>query len=376
MGAPATATRVLARLWPAVALILIVLAIALLTGALAGLVIERVVILMLINMVMVIGLYVFSGVSGVISFGHLSFAALGAYMCAWLTIPTALKQSLFADMPGFMRWVLDVEIGLLPAVVAGGLFAALFALVIAPAFVRMNGVQAGIATLALLAVVYTVLISWRELTRGASTMIGVPADMTLTIAAGGAIAAIAIAFAYQSSSRGLVTRASREDLVAARSVGIRVPLERTGAWVLSAFVVGCGGALYSHFLTTFNPNAFYLAATFVILAMLVLGGVSSLAGAVVGTIAFSVLSEVLRRVQGGDLGPELPAGTAEVVLAGLLLLMLIKRPAGLMGGREIGWPPRWRRAAGPGAPGPSPGTPPAGPPAEPVAVGGDRGGAR
>ncbi len=336
--------RLRAGIWPPLALSVLVVLVALLVGGAGDVVIERVAILALINMVIVVGLWSFSGVTGVVSFGHVSFAAIGAYACAYLTIPVAMKRGLFPEMPGFLDFLLTVHTDFPTAIVLSGLTAALFALVVAPAFVRLSGVQAGIATLALLAVVYNVLLNWEQVTRGSSTMIGVPADLRLATAALWSVVAICVAWAFARSRVGLRARAAREDEAAARSLGLRVVADRTVAWCLSAFLVGCGGALYAHFITTFNPDQFYLQLTFVVLAMLVLGGIGSLSGAVLGTVVYSLLAELLRRLQGGEwIGLDLPAGTAEVVLAALLLLMLVKRPSGLTGGRELPLP-RWPRA--------------------------------
>jgi branched-chain amino acid transport system permease protein len=351
------AQRLREGVWPPVALAVAIVVVAALAGATGDVVIRRVAILALINLVLVVGLWTFSGVTGVVSFGHVSFAAIGAYACAYLTIPVAMKRGLFPEMPGFLDFLLTVHASFPVAVVLSGLAAAVFALVVAPAFVRLDGVQAGIATLALLAVVYNVLLNWEEVTRGSSTMIGVPADLRLGTAAVWAVAAVAIAWLFARSRVGLRARAAREDGAAARSLGLRVVADRTVAWCLSAFVVGCGGALYAHFITTFNPDQFYLGLTFVLLAMLVLGGIGSLTGAVVGVAVYSLLAELLRRLQGGSwTGVELPAGTAEVVLAALLLVMLIKRPRGLTGGREVPWPARrGPRAAAAAPPAPRPG---------------------
>jgi len=319
---------------------------ALLIGANGDVVIERTATLLAINLTIAVAFHVFSGNSGVLSFGHLAFVAFGAYVCALLTIPANLKTSLFPDMPGFLDWILDVELGLLPAALIAGVCAALLALVVAPALMRLSGLPAGISTLALLVIVYTVLLHWEEVTRGSSTMIGVPADVQLGGATILACAAIAIAWIYQRSRSGLRLRASREDDIAASALGVRVAADRTRAWALSAFLAGVGGAFYSHFITTFTPSEFYLEATFMIIAMVVVGGLGSLTGTVLGVVVISVLDDLLGRAQdGGLLGISLPAGSAAVGVAVLLLAMLIKRPDGLTGGRELPLPRAWRRGA-------------------------------
>ena len=112
--------------------------------------------------------------------------------------------------------------------------------------------------------------------------------------------------------------------------------------------MGVAGALFGMFIGSFNPDAFFLNITFLMIAMLVIGGTTSLAGAVVGTLAISAVSEFLRRVEGGvDLGfvhVSAQPGLREVALALAMLAILIFRPRGLMGGRELGWPFRARSA--------------------------------
>lgn len=340
--------RVIRAVWVPFVLIALLALGAVLVKLNGDLVVERTATLMAVNLVIAIALYLFSGNSGVLSFGHLAFVGLGAYICALLTIPPALKESLFPEMPGFLHWILAVHLGLIPAALIAGLAAALLALVAAPALMRLSGLAAGIGTLALLVIVYTVLLNWEQVTRGSNTMIGVPADLTLWGALAASMVAIVVAWAYQRSRWGLKLRASREDEVAARSLGVTVPTTRGFAWILSAFLAGAAGAFYSHFITTFTPEVFYLEATFVILVMVVVGGIGSLTGAVVGVVLISAVQFELGRLQNGDLigGVTLPAGTVEVVVAVILLLILVVRPDGLSRGREVPLPRRWRRSGG------------------------------
>ena len=296
---------------------------------------------MFVTVVLVIGLQIFSGNSGILSFGHVAFMAIGAYVSALLTIPPELKKATFTDMPGFLDWIIDVEMGTIPSTLVGGAVAAVFAIIVAPPIVRLAGVPAGIATLALLVIVYTFNIQTTSITRGTSTMIGVPATTTITSALLWAFLAVIAAFIYQASRRGMRLRASRENEAAARSVGVSIPVERGVAWVISAFVMGIGGALYGHYIIAFSAGEFYFAATFNIVLMLVLGGMTSVSGAVVGVLFVTVLKEVLREIETGPLAGEYP-GFTELLLAAVLLLVLIWRPRGLTAGHEIPWPGEWR----------------------------------
>ena len=122
-------------------------------------------------------------------------------------------------------------------------------------------------------------------------MAGVPITTTPTRVLVWCLIAMVAVFLFQESRWGLRLRASREDEVAARASGIGVYNERRTAWILSSFIVGIGGALYGQFLGTFNADAFYFTITFMVIAMLVVGGRTSLAGAVIGSGFISIVAE-------------------------------------------------------------------------------------
>jgi branched-chain amino acid transport system permease protein len=329
------------RLWVPAALCALLWISYLIAQFMLGAEYQQITLNMFITVVLVLGLQIFSGNSGILSFGHVAFMAIGAYVSALLTIPPALKEATFTDMPGFLDWILDVEMATVPSTLVAGAVAAVFAIIVAPPIVRLAGVPAGIATLALLVIVYTFNIQTTSITRGTSTMIGVPATTTITSALVWAFLAVVAAFVYQASRRGLRLRATRENEAAARSVGVSIPVERGVAWVLSMFVMGVGGALYAHYIIAFSAGEFYVAATFNIVLMLVLGGMTSVSGAVIGVVFVTVLKEVLREIETGPLAGEYP-GFTELLLAAILLLVLIWRPRGLTAGHEIPWPGAWR----------------------------------
>jgi branched-chain amino acid transport system permease protein len=137
-------------------------------------------------------------------------------------------------------------------------------------------------------------------------------------------------------------RATREDPAAASAAGVSVYRQRLGAFVVSGVLAGFAGGLYVHLLPL-NTEVVYLDLTFVTLAMLVVGGATSLWGAVVGALAVSALDSFLAEAEngvsifGGTL--DLPAGTRVVVVSTLMAAVLILRPSGITGGREfpVGW---------------------------------------
>lgn len=290
----------------------------------------------LIKLVVVIGLFIFIGNTGVISFGHMSFMAIGAYVSAWLTIAPMMKQMRLHDLPDFIQTTqLDVFSASLFAGVAGGLAA----FVVGIPLLRLTGISASIGTFAVMIVTNSVAGNWDGLTGGRGSLIGLPVYVTPWVACAWSIAALVIAWALTRSRLGLMIRAARGDEVAARAAGVNIYRQRLIALVVSGFVMGIGGSLYGHFLGILSANAFFLDLTFITLAMLVVGGMESLSGAVVGTLLVSLLLEILRRFEGGfgiagvSVG-EMP-GLAEVGLAIVMLCVLIARPAGIMGGRDL-----------------------------------------
>jgi branched-chain amino acid transport system permease protein len=321
--------------------ILLVLGLAVIVGAaeLAGGSLDAIVTETLIYVVIVVGLQVFVGNTGIISFGHVAFMLVAAYATTWQTCCIGLK-SLY--MPGLPPALLEGSVPLLPAAFLASLLAAAFALIVGLPLMRLSGIAAGIALFGVLAALKSVYQNWNSWTAGTSSIIGLPIYVNVVVAFGAAAFAIFAAFLFQRSRHGVMLRAAREDEVAARSVGINVFSLRVAANVLSGFLVGIGGVLYVHYLGMVSVDIFWLDMTFVTLAMLVVGGMRSLSGAVVGVVVVRAVTELLRRAEDGfhvdGLSLSLPAGTQAVALAIVLLAILIFRPDGLLGDYELSWP--------------------------------------
>ena len=304
---------------------------------------------MFINIMVVVGLYVFVGNSGLLSFGHISFMCLGAYMTAWLAIPPVMKSITLKGLPS---WLLHTQLPMWVATPISGLFAALFALVVGRVIMRLSGIAASIATFGLLGVVNNVYSNWDSVTGGQGSIVGIPPTMNVWIGWLGAAVAIVIAYLYAISRSGLALRATRDESVAASASGIDIVRERLIAFVVSAFIIGIAGALYAHFLSIVNPGAFYLRTTFITLSMLVVGGMYSLSGAVTGVVTISVLIELFRNLEKGiSLGAfkvALPNGVQEIAIGIITIVILMYLPTGLTRNREFswrGWPMlrRWSR---------------------------------
>ncbi|BCP52223.1 branched-chain amino acid ABC transporter permease [Kaistia sp. 32K] len=294
---------------------------------------------LLVYVVLVVGLQIFIGNSGIVSFGHIVFGLVAAYASTWQTCCSGLKSFY---MPGLPAFLLDNSIPVLPAALLAGLVAVLFALVIGVPLMRLSGIASGIALFGVLAMVKAVYETWDGWTAGTSSIIGLPRYVDLPVALGAASAAIVIAFLFRNSRYGLMLRAAREDEVAARAAGIPVVRLRILAHLVSAFVIGIGGVLYVHYIGTISVDVFWLDMTFLTLAMLVVGGLRSVTGAVVGVVLVRLVTELLRLLEDGvGIGGHVlvfPPGSQQAALAIVLLVILLFRPEGLYGSRELTWP--------------------------------------
>ena len=289
----------------------------------------------LVMVAMVVALYVFVGNSGVLSFGHISFFAVGAWTAGVLSVPEAEKPAFMPYLFGFLR---DTTVGNIPSLVLAAVAGGVFALLVGLPLMRLSGLAAGIATFAVLEITNNVLRYYEKVGPGLNTFSSVPETTDLQQAALGALVVIVIAFAYQRSRFGRQLRAAREDPAAARAVGVSIYRQRLGAFALSGFLAGLAGGLYVHFIPL-QVDGVYLDLTFITLAMLVIGGATSLWGAVVGALAVSALDSVLANAETGIevLGRsfDVPAGTRLVVVSALMAVVLILRPSGLTGGKEL-----------------------------------------
>ena len=313
--------------------LLVVLA---LVGALGDPYLERVVILLGINIILVVSLNLSNGFTGVFSLGHVGFMAIGAYTSSILSLTVATKAQNLPDLP---PWLAQLQVGFLPAVLAGGLLAASIALLIGIPLMRLSGHYVAVATLGFLVIVHIVLINWTEFTRGARTFSGVVSHTTLWWVAAWLVVTIYVVWRIVRSPYGRAMVAVRENEIAAQAIGVNVLRSRILAFVVSAFLTAVGGALWAHHITSFSPAAFYFAQTFNLIIMLVIGGMGSITGSVLGTLLVTLLSEVLRNAElGVHLGPiELPPlyGLSQILLAVVFVLVILFRRKGLMGDREL-----------------------------------------
>jgi branched-chain amino acid transport system permease protein len=298
--------------------------------------IKRIVIGLGINIILVVSLNLSNGFTGVFSLGHIGFMAIGAYTSAVLTLPILLKT---VNLPNLFPWLGHLEMSFLPAALIGGFVSMIIALLVGLPLLRLNGSYISVATMGFLVIVRVILINWDAVTRGARTFSGVPSYTTIWNVWIWVVLTTYVVLQLKNSSFGRQTMAMRDNEIAAQSLGINKLRVRLLAFCLSAFFTGIAGALWAHFIMSFSPNSFYFTKAFSVITMLIVGGLGSISGSVVGSVAITILSEVLRNLERSfNLGfihiPPL-YGASQVIMAVIFILILVFKPNGISNGKEI-----------------------------------------
>jgi branched-chain amino acid transport system permease protein len=324
-----------------IVLTMMLLVIAVAAELIGNVLFERVAITLFINLTLVLGLQVFMGNSGILSFAHIGFMGIGAYASVLLSMSPEMKTMALPDLP---PWLNIVHFPFAASIVCGAVVAAILAALLSYPLMRLSDASAVITSFALLVVIHTILVHWKTVTNGPQTLFGVDRHTHLWTSVLWGCIFVLVAYWFKESRIGLQLRASRDEREAASTIGINMVVVRWKGFILSAFIAGMGGGLWAHFITSFSPKAFYLKETFVILSMLVIGGPGSVSGAVIGTVVVTGVFEGLRGLENqlnlSQIVSIQVIGLTEIVLSLALILILILRPGGIMGGREISWPTR------------------------------------
>jgi branched-chain amino acid transport system permease protein len=330
--------------------LLILVAVLLVIDLAASAYIQRVVMGLGISIILVVSLNLLNGFTGVFSLGQVGFMAIGAYAAAILTLPISLKS---VNLPELPAWLGEVQAPFLLATLAGAILATVIAFLVGLSLMRLTGPYVAVATLGFLVIVQVILVNWDRMTRGARTFSGVPPYTTLWWVWGWAVLTTYVVWRLVRSAYGRRMMAVRDNEVAAQALGVSVMRARLLAFCVSAFFAAIAGSLWAHFFTSFSPKAFYFAETFSIITMLVIGGMGSISGSIVGVVFVTLLSEILRNAERGiNLGfLTIPPvyGASQIIMSVIFVLVIIFRPKGLLGGRELDLgrllPGRNRRAA-------------------------------
>ena len=293
-----------------------------------------------IYVILALSLNLLNGFTGLFSLGHSGFMAVGAYVCALLTMPPDLKEMNFFLVP-IVPFLKNLTLPFLPALIMGGLAAAFVGFLIGAPVLRLRDDYLAIATLGFSEIIRVLITNFQTVTNGAQGLKGLPRfASTYTVWAAAGLVTLFMALLMRSSY-GRAMKAVRDDELAAEAMGINVFKVKVTSFTVSSFIAGIGGALLGHMITTIDPKMFTFLLTFNILLIVVLGGTGSISGSVIAAIGVTILMEVLRfldepmnllffKTEG------LP-GLRMVVFSAMLMLVVIFRQRGLMGGKEFSW---------------------------------------
>ena len=312
---------------------------------------ERLVTVMLIDAVIVLGIQIYVGNTGVLSFGHVGFGAIAGYTFAVFAISPTEKAKRIPDAPFGLA---EVEVSSTTALLVAVLLTVGVAFIIGVGLAR-SGAQSGavsatVITLALLFVTHEVARNWPELTGGERAglffPIGGKLDTRVPIYAA-LLGALVVARLYAQSRSGRLAVAAREDNLAARAMGVNPLVQQMVALLISVAVVSVGASLRVYEDGSLLPENFFFNYTLLTLVMLIVGGRNSVTGALVGVAVMTAGRELARRLgqdgfeifgiglDGEPLDWVFRENLQTVFLGVSMLGFMLLRPSGLLGDWEF-----------------------------------------
>jgi len=281
--------------------------------------IYRVLVLCSINVILALSLNLVNGITGQFSIGHAGFMAVGAYASAAYTVYAV--PVMLGDKATAGGWV--TAAAFLLAILVGGLVSAAAGFLVGLPSMRLRGDYLAIVTLGFGEIIRVAILNI-DAVGGARGFAGVPQRTNLAWVLGGAWATFALIRNLMRSYHGRALLAIREDEIAAEALGVPTTRYKVTAFVIGAFFAGVAGALFSHY-TYLHTNSFTFMKSIEVIIMVVLGGMGSLTGSILGATLLTTLPELLRF-----------ASTERLIIYSLLLILLmIARPQGILGRREV-----------------------------------------
>src|SRR5687767_1185123 len=284
---------------------------------------SRILMLSGIAVTLAVSLNLINGLTGQFSIGHAGFMAVGAYSAAYFSVNYG--AGLAATLGnGKIGWAVALAV----ATLIGAAFAGLAGLIVGVPSLRLKGDYLAIVTLGFGQII-VVFLNNIEAIGGARGYSGIPIVKSFFWIFLIGILTVVIVYNIVNSAFGRALISIREDELAAEAMGINTTRYKVMAFVISSALAGAGGVLLAHFDGYLNPKSFEFIKSFEILIMIILGGLGSIVGSVLGAILLTVLPEALR-------------GFAEyrmVIYSLLLIILMITRPQGLLGktGAFKGW---------------------------------------
>lgn len=295
----------------------------------------RIVMLCGINVILAVSLNLVNGFTGQFSIGHAGFMAVGAYAAAMLSLGAGAERVAAMTAAGVPKFLAEGG-ALLVSCLAGGALAAFAGYLVGLPSLRLRGDYLAIVTLGFGEII-RVLITNIDAVGASRGLPGIPGWTNFFWVGLAAFAVIALSNNLARSTHGRALFAIRDDEVAAEALGVNTSAYKVTAFVLAAFFAGVAGGLYAHYDSYLNPSSFTFLKSIEVIAMVVLGGMGSVSGAVLAAILLTVLPEVLRPVKDYRM----------VIYALLLIVLMITRPQGLLGTKELSFKGLmfWRRNA-------------------------------
>lgn len=291
---------------------------------------QQIVFYMAINIILSVSLNLVNGFCGQFSIGHAGFMAVGAYVSAVISLH-------------FHPFTGSVEILNFPIyAIAGGLCAAAAGFVVGMPSLRLRGDYLAIVTLGFGEIIRVVLLNMDSV-GGARGLYGLPGHTDFIACVHAYIwagATVLLCWRLVHSSYGRAFLSVREDEIASECMGVNTTRTKVMAFVVSSFFAGVAGSIFAHTTNSLNPQSFTFIKSVDVVIMVVLGGMGSITGSVLGAILVTILPEALRPVQ------EITHVDLRMVIYSLaLILMMIMRPEGLLGTKELSYFFKWRRRA-------------------------------
>ena len=290
-----------------------------------------------INITLAVSLNLINGFTGQFSIGHAGFMAIGAYSSAYFTVTFGDRlRAPLSFLPEFGQQGVLLLLGLSIAAV----LAAIAGFIVGVPSLRLRGDYLAIVTLGFGEIIRVSILNI-DAVGGARGFSGIPRLANFFWIYLFAAATILVVHRVVHSSFGRTLVAIREDEIAAEAMGVHTTRAKVISFVVSSAMAGIAGGLFAHFLMYINPNSFTFLKSFEIIIMIVIGGLGSITGSVLGAVLFISLTEGLREF----------AQYRMILFSLLLIVIMIVRPQGLLGHREfVTFLTRRRRSIG-GAPG-------------------------
>jgi len=290
-----------------------------------------------ISVILAVSLNLITGFTGQFSIGHAGFMAVGAYSSVYLTVyaTQGLEQSLTAIVGATVAQALIF----LVVIMFGALMAALAGLVVGIPSLRLKGDYLAIVTLGFAEIIRIIILNIDRV-GGATGFRGrvppwdgrliIPQYANFIWIGGFALITIVIVYNIVHSDTGRALISIREDELAAEAMGINTTRYKVLSFVISSAFAGIAGVLFGHFRQFLHTNDFQFIRSIEIIIMIVLGGMGSITGSVLGAIVITILPELLRKLPGDLYSYRL------VIYSALLILIMLTRPQGVMGAKEFG----------------------------------------